>query len=459
MRKVDAINKRQKVDGFSAFIAEGVFDAPAHQVRQAVKLKFAWLPKITLALILLSLISMTALADDIYELTTLRGLFKSGRYLVLFQNNAELRPTGGFLGSFATIEIKSGKLTKYDVEGNIYKADNEFIKTHKVPAPEPFQKIWPSSYIAFNSSNWSPDFPTAAQNVLWYYSQEYNDNSIDGVIAVNSTAVAKLAKLVGVIDLPNYNVQFTPDNFLATLQKYVEKDYYDSLENQNLNEPKEILNDLGKTMLKKLIHVNPLTLARLSQNLISEHEIQFFFSDPQKETVVKNMNWSVRIAPWDGDYIYINNANLGGGKGSLGVKQNLAYDIKTNIDGTKEVLLTITRTNIGRSDYPVGENINYTRVYVPLGASLNYAFNNGVDLVKDLQIEPEFDKTSFGFWFNTPINKLGQVRLSYTVPALKSHKLLIEHQPGTIADSVEVTKDNQKIFSGQLLSRKILDRL
>ena len=50
----------------------------------------------------------------------------NGKYLILFQNNTELRPSGGFIGSFAEADFKKGAIQNYSFETNIYKRDKTY---------------------------------------------------------------------------------------------------------------------------------------------------------------------------------------------------------------------------------------------------------------------------------------------------------------------------------------------
>lgn len=455
MRPVDGIAKRKVLDTFAELIKNEQDTVIKRGFKHRSRLS---LPKMALIVAAIAIVAATTtVADDVWELSRLASLLSNGRYLVLFQNNAELRPTGGFLGSFGVVNTAGGKIQSFHVEGNIYKADNEFIKTYKISAPEPFQKIWPNSFMALNSANWSPDFSTAAQAINWYYAKEYGDTTIDGVIAVNSTAVAELVKLVGPIELPQYNLTFTPENFLTALQKYVEKDYYESLENQQRNEPKSIINDLAQVILTKTKEVSPLRLFDLSRQWVDTHEMQFWFRDQSKQILAEKSGWSFELPQWDGNYLYINNANLGGGKGSLQVSQTANYESKSNSDGSQEVLLRITRANLGRQDYPVSDNLNYTRVFVPLGSSLNYIYLDGIDILDQTKADTELQMTWFGFWFDTAIGQKKEAIISYHVPPLKTPKLMLDHQPGAPVDQIELKFDGRKAFVGELLKRRIFD--
>ena len=67
---------------------------------------------------------LAALPMNVTDKLALARLAKPGVYLVLFQNQRELRPTGGFLGSFAEVEMGwGGHIKSIQVETNIYNRD------------------------------------------------------------------------------------------------------------------------------------------------------------------------------------------------------------------------------------------------------------------------------------------------------------------------------------------------
>ncbi len=80
------------------------------------------------------------------------------RYLILFQNNNEIRPTGGFIGSYAIMDINDGyieNLETYDV----YDLDGAYWEI--IEPPEEFYKF--TSNWRFRDSNYSPDFSYSAK--------------------------------------------------------------------------------------------------------------------------------------------------------------------------------------------------------------------------------------------------------------------------------------------------------
>src|SRR3990167_4553646 len=73
------------------------------------------------------------------------------RYLILLQNQMELRPTGGFLGSYAVAKIKNGKLVDVSVQ-DIYEPDGRV--TEHIEPPEPIQEAFQLGTLRLRDANW-----------------------------------------------------------------------------------------------------------------------------------------------------------------------------------------------------------------------------------------------------------------------------------------------------------------
>ncbi len=143
-------------------------------------------------------------------------------YLLLFQNSAELRPTGGFIGSYGLLTFEKGKLLDFNVE-DIYSADGQ-LKGYVEP-PAPIKEFLGQNTWYFRDSNWDPDFPISAQRAEWFLKKTTN-RSVDGVIAVNLPAVKELLKATGTINLTDYNEEVTADNLFERAEYHSEIDFF-----------------------------------------------------------------------------------------------------------------------------------------------------------------------------------------------------------------------------------------
>lgn len=107
-------------------------------------------------------------------------LTRTQRWVVMFQNITELRPTGGFTGSYALVELRNRTLQLLGVE-DIYDADGQVARFRDAP-------LGIREYTSGNNglrlpdSNWWPDFPTSAQTQLDFLADARREN-LTGLVA------------------------------------------------------------------------------------------------------------------------------------------------------------------------------------------------------------------------------------------------------------------------------------
>lgn len=134
------------------------------------------------------------------------------QYLVLVQNNAELRATGGIPGSVLLVRAEAGKVTVLDqVSGG-----SLVVPSPPVPLTEPEQALFgPDLGRDMRDVNFTPDFPRTAQlaTALW---QAKGHGPVDGVLSVDPGTLALLLGATGPVTLPDGS-QLTADNAVSTL--------------------------------------------------------------------------------------------------------------------------------------------------------------------------------------------------------------------------------------------------
>ncbi len=288
------------------------------------------------------------------------------RYLIVFQNNTEIRPTGGFMGSFAEITLKDGAITSMNIpRGGTYDLDGS-VRT-PLAAPKPMQLI--SEKWEFRDANWFPDFPTSARKIMNIY-ENAGGSTVDGVIAVNATFVASLLDLLGPISMPDYRRTFDSQNFLGEAQKIVELEY-----NREENKPKAFIADLADILLDQTAKKTGDEFFRLFDVInrgLNEREIQIYFSRDTLESRVRSLGWGGEMKRAEGDALMIVNTNLGGGKTDGVIKENIVIDVTIDPDGTVTDTVTISRKHFGvpHALFTGMNNVNYVRLYVPNGSTL-----------------------------------------------------------------------------------------
>lgn len=370
----------------------------------------------------------------------LLGKDSEKNYLLVFQNNNEIRPTGGFIGSFAEARIKDGKFEKLDLPGaGSYQLQGSLKVALQPPAPLQLLKAkW-----EFQDANWFADYPTSAKKIAWFYAKS-GGPSVDGVIALNTNLILDFLKITGPIEMPQYKKIITADNFIAEIQKQVEIDY-----DKTQNKPKQILADLMPLVLEKIMNEKnnfvPFILA-LNKNL-NQKNLLVYLEDQKLEKEIIAQGWGGEIKDnKTGDYLAVVNTNIAGGKTDGVILQTVEQKTVIGLDGTVINTVKVKRTHNGDPEdtFTKLQNVDYIRFYVPAGSELLAA--TGFDwpdeslfkvpekwyqLDEDLKrveqnplidnrngtvITTEYNKTVFANWVLTKPGQTSEAIISYRLP-------------------------------------------
>ncbi len=363
------------------------------------------------------------------------------RYLVVFQNANELRPTGGFIGSFALMDLKDGKIEKMEIPaGGSYDLRGGFNR--RIKAPEQLRLVNPR--WEFQDANWFPDFPTSARSLMWFY-EKSGGPTVDGVIAVTSGVMQELLRAVGPIEMPEYGKTITADNFLLETQKVVEIEY-----DRETNRPKQIITDMAPKLLKKLVDGGSSDLPKLASALgkaLASKDIQVYFGDESAQQAADAFGWTGALRPTPGaDYLAVIDTNIAGGKTDGVIDEFIRHETHFEDNGDIINTVTVTRAHRGKAGelFTGIKNIDYMRVYVPKGSTLLAAEGfqapaDGYFLPQDTTLQPstilaavegptttdeasgttihnESDLTVFGNWIQLEPGETKTVKLRYRLP-------------------------------------------
>jgi hypothetical protein len=105
------------------------------------------------------------------------GASGSKRYLVVFQNSAEARGTGGIMGAYAIVEFNKGNFKVIRTGSNepLYG-----LSLDKIPidVPAEFLKLYGQNPAIIQNSNLSPHFPYGAEICACFVGEKYNENLV-----------------------------------------------------------------------------------------------------------------------------------------------------------------------------------------------------------------------------------------------------------------------------------------
>ncbi len=368
---------------------------------------------------------------------------KERAYLVMLQNDMELRPGGGFLGQYAIVKVKDGEVTSTFVEdANIL--DQRI--TAKVGAPYPFQKMMGTKKWKFRDSNFSPDFPTNVEKAKYFYRLSGRSNAFDGVIAVNTDVFNDVLKLTGPITVPGYSTTFTSDDGALKLEELVEKQY---LMNENLNTQnrKAIMKTMAPIIVEKLFTLGNLSkLSDFVHQEMQKKNIMLNFTDSALQAQVESVHWDGAVAKdWTGDYLMAVDANMGALKTDYYMKREMTYNIDLTQEKPVVDLHILYKNTAPYGDWRTSDYHTYVRLYVPKGANLLER-----KMVSYPNVGEDFGKTYFGFICHVLIGGQTDAYIKYELPAdfpRDDYRLLIQKQSGVdeIPTKIHVkTKDGKE---------------
>ncbi len=371
------------------------------------------------------------LRDYSDQILTLMGDRVPHRYLILLQNNHEVRATGGFIGSYMIVDINDSKITKMESR-DIYGTDGQLSQV--LPAPPGIDLI--ADRLFMRDANYSPDFPTSAQQIMWFL-EASRGPSVDTVIAITQTPVEEaLAMVDGEIQLEGIPTSINAENFSRLISFYTEAKLSET------NTPKQLLFDLIPIFKEKLETADRWPeLFALAKKMAQEGHIQVYSRDPGVQSVMDRYNLSGRITPaQEGvDYLSVISTSIGGNKSDEYIETDLSHQTQIDASGQLTDTLVIQKEHTyGMLDrlaiqelvetYGVGEltegtlriilgegdNLDYMRVYVPKGSQL--ISTEGIDM-EWVDISEDLGYTVFGFVYG-PLKwgDMQQVKLTYTLP-------------------------------------------
>lgn len=398
--------------------------------------------------------------------------FLGGKYIVLFLNNTELRPAGGFAGSYATISAQcSGSSAHCGIQHikiqDIYEPDGKLVG--HVDPPYPIQEAFGQGWWKLRDANWDVDFASSAGTIKWFLEQG-GETNIPGIFVINQLTVGQLISIYGPIQLATYPDMVTDKNFYQLAQSYAEARLEDGK-----TDKRGFLGAVGVALWERMKTLNPLKTLKALKLLYSElekGEILIWSRDEQMQKEIEKREWAGRLtAGWtpDSDYLYIVESNLGANKANCCIKRNVTVRVSGN---TKDIEVKWVNNNEFEEPKPPvfwgGNYRDYVRVIIPegskilgikiLGRELRQAtdedFDKPVSLREGLSedvyvIEKRGDLQIIGFWAVVGAKKEVTVELEFLNNA-PSKEMLLKHQPGSGVTDYQILVDGVIKANGQL---------
>ena len=322
--------------------------------------------------------ALRTFVPNVFQITGLPGSERT--YLVLLQNNAELRATGGFISAFARIHFKNGFPVDIDFQ-DVYGG----IDDHGYFAPPYPMDILleegSTTYTGytFRDANFNPDFPEAAKEILKFYALTNPDEVIDGVFALNFSMLEKIVGLYEPISIDRH--RFTEETVFEVLENAVSD--IDRHNIQALDTRKDIIKDFAHVVIRDMA-LKPWKWRELSEVIVRSLNTKDLMLTFNSHSLAGKIN----ALGWDGsfpdpnqkhstDVLAVNVSNFGGMKSDRYLTRDVHYsvEITDRKDATGAPLLygnlDVTLRHRGDYNTPLsGEYKGYLRVFVPMGTEL-----------------------------------------------------------------------------------------
>lgn len=381
----------------------------------------------------------------------LLGTSGTRTYLLLFQNDKELRPTGGFITAYSIVEVTNGKIQPVS-SNDIYNLDGRY--TPSIEAPEAIRKYIRGPYsisknYRLRDMNWSPDF-RESMDLFFTEARKAGIGEVDGIIAVDTQVVVNILAAIGQVEVPGFGVYSNNNDPRCNCPQVIyELESFADVEGPIVwseNEPGKIVFAPENYLNRKEI-VGPLMNSILSNALgqpkeklpalieagwrsLTEKHVLLYMLDEKSQTGAEAFGIAGRVEDAEGDYLHIVDANLAGRKSNLYVTQEVLQNVEIDRDGSVTKTVEITYQN--PQDYDGWLNSvlpNWTRIYVPKGSEL--VSQDGFE--DPGEVYEELGKTVISGGFELRPKGIKKVSVKYKLPFKvgEEYKLLVQKQAGT----------------------------
>ncbi len=345
---------------------------------------------------------------------TVLGSETQKKYLLFFANNMELRPGGGFLGSFGILKIRNYTIEDVEIH-DVYDADGQLIA--HIDPPEPIRKYLHIPHGFLRDSNFSPDFPENYESAKKFLEKEINLTNFSGSILITTTGVEHILDAFGAIYIPDFNEYINKKNFYIKTQVHTEKDFF-----PGSIQKRTFLGSLAKQLIINAEIASPKKLAVAIKKSLDEKQIVFFSDEKEIQAIIDSFYWSGRtIEPkcitssssnCVVDYLFPYDANVGVNKVNFFITRSMYLKTKINEYGQIQHVFSIQFQNQSPAEvFPGGTYKNYFETMLPLNSSIQRITKDGV-LVEEYD-EKDVKFKTIGFYFEVPPKRTSEIKIEY----------------------------------------------
>jgi len=388
------------------------------------------------------------------------------KFLILLQNNNELRPSGGFIGTYALLDINDGFIENLEIH-DVYDIDGSYGGI--IEPPEEFKTF--TSNWRFRDSNYSSDFPTSAKKARWFLEKE-GGPTVDTVIAINQGLLKDMLEITGPIQVGDFG-SLDSLNYNLLLSYIIESKAWGA------EDPKHILKVFIPEFKKAILKEE--NLSKVSGKIykaVQQKHIMMYSSDDDIQALFDSLGVSGRVYKnkKNEDYLSVINISTGGTKSDQFVEESILHETEVQKDGTLIDEITVKREHHWSDDiyfewkkelakYGIttlddqvldilgrGRNMVSMRIYVPYGSEIITTNNENLEKKYDKDLKKNYFFTRMEIYPGETEKIYVKYKLPYKLKLGNKadlYKLFIEKQPGSrgsIFTKTLTTEDNVEVL-------------
>lgn len=396
--------------------------------------------------------SLPKVQETLRTLPSVFGFPTARRYVVIFQNDKELRPTGGFWTAYAIATLDRGKMINLR-SGDMYFVDYRIAPENKTPAPAVYKQLLKVDNWYIRDSNLSPDFAAAVGRFERFWNQAQAGGTrqarlldqskgalpdFDGVIALDTEVVKAFLEVLGEVEVDGK--EFNGDNVILELEKQA------TIIKKEQEGRKALIGNLMDALFEKAF-TTPKNkwddlIAVILQAANGKH-ILLNFQDAEEQRWAENLNWAGRIKDYEGDYFHLNEANFGGAKANLYVTRTVKQVVKKEGGSWVKTVTVDFRNPEPHDGWLNGPYRSYIRVLAPKGSELISVEGGQLEVPQKSYFDDIIGKQVFAAFNITKPEDSSQLVFKYKLPdsVVRDgvYRLLVQKQPGLNGPEYTVT--------------------
>ena len=392
-------------------------------------------------LLLIVLISpLLPLFPFLPQLNYLLGLKQPTSYLILLQNDTEMRANGGFAGSYAKLNLS---FPRFELNFQDIYVPNGQLKGYVTP-PAPIQAAFQHGSWELANADWEPDFPTAAKTIRWFFDKGGESNP-DLLVTISVSTIKDLLKVLGPLNISEYNATLDEQNFYHFLQSKVETNFF-----PGSTQKKDTLSVIGKSLKNKITHLNlsqSYQILKLLSRELKQQNILLNSTNTAFQSLLQKHDFAGQLSPGPVDSYLFVQTNLGANKANCCTETITTHTVlKEDTTYRHQVRVEINNKSDAVNPNPPftysGHYLAYLRFYLPIDAKVvslnpqqsspsgglsNIFFDNTVTTKDNL------DFKEIGFFHITAAQTTSTIDLTYLTgegSAQKPYELKLLKQHG-----------------------------